>query len=346
MAKKSNLEFFIEGALKSTKLTRSDLQRSRNLLNNAISNPCCEVDNPVLNIAGPTGLIGTGANAYNYTITSSVSGVPDSEVENITLYMNDLFVAVQDGNAFSFNQTKSPEIPAEENVYYTVAVLKNGQTIVSPVLQFTLTEAAPFWTFVQQQQIAQTEQTRHIVDVLYDINPDTLSVTFIDLPSFCTAALIPVTGLTVNNEVKNALIVDITVTPGALDIGTYNFTMRGSDGVLNVDKVVSLLTNTSLHTRATVRPPTSVTVNDTDGAQSVGVATMNQGFNVQNQDTKPQVPGFGLYSVPINVTNVPITLTPTVGVLGKWITVLNMRKSTTGTGNRYEETWYQILTIT
>jgi hypothetical protein len=341
MAKKSNLEVLIEGYLKSTKVTLSDLQRSRRLLNNAILNPCCEDNEAILGIAGPTGSIGSGTAPYPVHITSSVTGVPDSEVQNITLYINNVFVSTQDGNDFVYDTTMTAQTPAVEQVYYTVAVLQNGQTIVSPVLQFTLTNAVPTWSFLFQQQIAQTSQTRHIVDRVSDVNLDTLTVSAIGLPSFCTMSLIPVTGV----PGQSSVVVDITVSPGGGDAGTYNFTLRANDGSGNVDKAVSLVVDANTHQRHTVRPATNQSISVTAPiGTALGTITATSAMNGVQLDTVPQ-PVLVNYNTPSGTTTNLVTVIAVPSGPGKQIILCQTRNATTGTGNRNEDAFYIILTI-
>ena len=341
MAKKSNLEFFIKGALKSTKFTKSDLVRSRNLLNDAILSPCCINDEVVLDIDGPTGTIASGTSSYPVHITSSVTGVADSEVQSIALYINNVFIDIQDGNDFVYDTSMIAQNPAVEQVYYTVAVLQSGQTIVSSVLQFTLTNTVPSWSFLFQQQIAQTSQTRHIVDRVSDVNIDTITVTAIGLPSFCTMALIPVTG----TPGQSVIVVDITCSPGGGDAGTYNFTLRATDGSgTNVDKAVSLVVDGNTHQRHTVRPATAQTIaaNAAIGT-ALGTLTASSTMNGVQLDTVPQPILFN-YNTPSGTTTNLVTQSIPTGT-GKQVIVGQTRNASTGTGNRNEDAFYIIVTV-
>jgi hypothetical protein len=304
---------------------------------------CCGVlsDEAILGITGPTGTITAGADEYDFVITSTVTGIPSDDVSNISLYIDDVFIETQDGNTFSYNGSAFAENPTVATVYYTVAVLADGSTVVSPIQQFTLVDTIPAWSFLVANNIMAISTTRHIIDRVIDVDLDTIVVTTLTLPSFCTVALVPVTGITG----QSAIVVDVTASPGALDAGTYSFTLRANDGLKQVDKVISLVVDASAHHIITVRPATTVAITVAGGAgQALGTLTTSTTINQSQVDTIPQ-PNLVNVTTPSGTGGALVTTSIPTGP-GKQAVITQIRNVTTGTGNRYEDSYYQILTIT
>jgi hypothetical protein len=347
--KLQNLEAYVKEYLSHLIYKRDvrALRRVRARIQKAIDQNCCDDgETPVLGITGPTGTISAGATPYEVNITSAATGISDSEVDHISLYINNVFVTTQEGNDFDYTTDMSAETPSEETVYYTVAVLKSGETIVSPIMQFTLVQNSPAWSFLQAQHIAQTEQTRYIHDVVVDIDPDNVVVSFIGLPSFCTPTTINVFNM---RGGRHAVLVEIAVTPGVGDVGTYNFTMRANDGVVNVDKAVSLLTNASAHTRYSTRPASHyATVTAAGGAQNLGTPTqLSAVVNGTQVWTEPNDSSGGSLSFTTATSVSQPTITPNPATsLGTYVIINQVRNASTGTGGRYEDSLAYIVTIT
>lgn len=347
--KLQNLEAYVKEYLTHTVYRKNvrSLRRIRDRINKALDSNCCSNENDAeVVITGPTGNINSGASPYEVHITSNVEGVVDSDVDNIALYINSAFVTIQDGNDFDYVTNMTAQDPSVETVYYTVATLKSGKVIISPILQFTLLQNAPVWSFLQAQHIAQTQQTRHIMDVVVDVDPDNVIVSFIGLPSFCTASTINVFDM---RGGRHAVLVDIVVTPGVGDIGTYNFTMRANDGVVNVDKAVSLVTNASAHQRFSVRPVSYfVNVTDEGGLQNLGTQIQsNAVVNGTQVWTEPADSTIGSIVFPNSTSLHTPTITPIVGVSsGVYVLIQQTRNTSTGTGGRYEDSIGYIINIT